>query len=279
LNLDRPAAVKTGTTNDFHDNWTVGYTPELVVGVWVGNADSEPMENVTGVSGAGPIWHYFMRAVLAGQSETNFVQPPGLVQVEVCVLSGLLPGEDCPYRRREWFLAGTQPVATDTFYRRVTLDNRTGRLADETTPPKQRVEQLALDLPSMLHPWARAEGLVLLADLSLVGDTASTSSADAASANGLRLISPDPNTIYRISPTIPLESQKLRFEAVTGANLSQVTLWLDSEPLATLIEPPYETWWSLDPGQHTAWAEARDSSGAQVMSIKITFEVRDAADD
>ncbi|MEJ2749509.1 MAG: penicillin-binding transpeptidase domain-containing protein, partial [Anaerolineae bacterium] len=127
LNLDRPAAVKTGTTNDFHDNWTVGYTPDLVVGVWVGNADSEPMENVSGVSGAGPIWHYFMRAALAGQPETNFVQPPGLVQVEICALSGLLPGDDCPYRRREWFLAGTQPVESDTFYQRVALDSRTGR--------------------------------------------------------------------------------------------------------------------------------------------------------
>ncbi|MCB9443556.1 MAG: transglycosylase domain-containing protein [Ardenticatenaceae bacterium] len=200
LQLDRPAAVKTGTTNDFHDNWTVGYTPDLVVGVWVGNADSEPMENVTGVSGAGPIWHYFMRAALAGQPETDFVQPPGLIQVEVCALSGLLPGEDCPYRRREWFLAGTQPVATDTFYQRITLDARTGRLANDTTPPEQRIEQLALDLPPALHPWARSQGLLLLADLLPVGDLASTSSASTGSASGLRLISPDPNTIYRISP-------------------------------------------------------------------------------
>jgi membrane carboxypeptidase/penicillin-binding protein len=277
LNLGRPAAVKTGTTTDFHDNWTVGYTPDLVVGVWVGNADSEPMADVTGVSGAGPIWHYFMRAVLAGQPETDFVQPPGLVQVEVCALSGLLPGEDCPYRRREWFLAGTQPVATDTFYQRVTLDVRTGRLADETTPSEQRIEQLALDLPPTLHPWARAEGLLLLADLLPVGGMASTSSADATSTNGLRLISPDPNTIYRISPAMPLENQKLRFEAVTEANFSQITLWLDDEPLATLTEPPFETWWTLSPGHHTAWAEGHDSHGTQIQSSLITFEVQDSA--
>ena len=56
LNIGRPAAVKTGTTTDFRDNWTVGYTPELVAGVWVGNADNSPMLNITGVDGAAPIW-------------------------------------------------------------------------------------------------------------------------------------------------------------------------------------------------------------------------------
>ena len=165
LQLDRTAAVKTGTTNDFHDNWTVGYTPDLVVGVWVGNASNEPMWNVTGVSGAGPIWHYFMRTVLAGDPDQAFSQPPGLVQEEVCVLSGLLPTDACPYRQREWFLAGTQPAEPDTFYHQVVLDDRTGLPADETTPPEAANTQLALDLPSQFHPWAREMGLLLLDDL------------------------------------------------------------------------------------------------------------------
>jgi membrane carboxypeptidase/penicillin-binding protein len=279
LNLDRPVAVKTGTTNDFHDNWTVGYTPDLVVGVWVGNAGSEPMEDVTGVSGAGPIWHYFMRAALAGQPGTDFVRPAGLVPVEVCALSGLLPSEDCPYRRREWFLTGTQPVETDTFYQRVTLDARTGQMADEMTPPEQRGVQLALDLPPTLHAWARTEGLLLLADLLAVGDTASTSSADAASSNELRLISPDPHTIYRISPALPLEAQKLRLEAVAGVKFSQIALWLDDEPLATLTEPPFESWWTLTPGKHTAWAEGREANGGWIVSEPVVFEVYDTVGD
>ncbi|RPI87368.1 MAG: PBP1A family penicillin-binding protein, partial [Chloroflexi bacterium] len=91
LKLDRPAAAKTGTTTDFHDNWTIGYTPDLVVGVWVGNASHEPMRDVSGITGAGPIWHQFMRTVLAGTQEQAFKRPEGLIQVEVCSLSGLLP--------------------------------------------------------------------------------------------------------------------------------------------------------------------------------------------
>ena len=136
LRLDRPAAVKTGTTSNFHDNWTVGYTPDLVVGVWAGNADYQPMRDVSGVTGAAPIWAQFMRSVLTGTPEREFIRPPGLKQVEVCALSGLLPTPDCPYRRLEWFIEGTQPIQKDTVYRRVTINIRTGGLANADTPPK-----------------------------------------------------------------------------------------------------------------------------------------------
>jgi membrane peptidoglycan carboxypeptidase len=64
LNLPFPAAAKTGTTNDFRDNWTMGFTPDLAVGVWVGNADYTPMQNTTGLSGAAPIWSQFMQAAI-----------------------------------------------------------------------------------------------------------------------------------------------------------------------------------------------------------------------
>jgi len=65
LVLSRPAAAKTGTTSDYRDNWTAGYTRYLVAGVWAGNSDGRPMQNASGVTGAAPIWHDFMEAVLA----------------------------------------------------------------------------------------------------------------------------------------------------------------------------------------------------------------------
>ncbi len=270
LQLDRTAAVKTGTTNDFHDNWTVGYTPDLVVGVWAGNADNTPMRGVTGVSGAGPIWHYFMRTVLAGEPDKAFPQPPGLIKVEVCGLSGLLPTPDCPYRRWEWFAAGLQPVAKDTFYRRVRIDKQTGVLAAASTPSEVVVSQLALDLPPALHPWARAQELLLLDDLLL----ASAVDGETAVAP-LRLISPDPNTVYRLSPSLPPEAQKIQLEAISSANLDQITLWIDNKLIATPPTPPFEAWWQLQPGTHTAWAEGLDEGGRTVRSEKVTFEIFD----
>ena len=99
LNLTRPAAVKTGTTNDWRDNWTIGYTPDLVAGVWVGNNDNSPMRDVSGVTGAAPIWHDFMEEALQGVPVQTFGQPESIVAMEICSNSGTLPGAACPERR------------------------------------------------------------------------------------------------------------------------------------------------------------------------------------
>ncbi len=84
----RPAAAKTGTTNNFRDNWTVGYTPQLVTAVWVGNNDNSKMENVDGITGAAPIWHDYMAAALADQPVESFTAPPGLTTARVCLADG-----------------------------------------------------------------------------------------------------------------------------------------------------------------------------------------------
>lgn len=76
----RPSAVKTGTSQDFDDNWTVGYTSDFVVGVWAGNNDNSPMVNVTGVDGAGPIWHSAMLLAEEGYPVKNFTAPGGMYQ-------------------------------------------------------------------------------------------------------------------------------------------------------------------------------------------------------
>ena len=93
LRLSRPAAAKTGTTNDFRDNWTLGYTPDLVVGVWVGNADNTPMKGVTGITGAAPVWHDVMEEAhrLLGLPPKEFRRPPGIIEAEICLDSGTMP--------------------------------------------------------------------------------------------------------------------------------------------------------------------------------------------
>ncbi len=109
LLLDRPAAAKTGTTTDFHDNWTVGYSPDLTAGVWVGNADNSAMRDVSGISGAAPIWHDFMEAALQNLPSRAFTVPQGIVHETICPTTGLPPDASCTDRRDEVFIAGTQP--------------------------------------------------------------------------------------------------------------------------------------------------------------------------
>lgn len=100
LRLSRPAAAKTGTTTDFRDNWTLGYTRYLATGVWAGNSDGHPMRNTSGLTGAAPIWHDFMEAVLAQPASLRSLQapadpagwafpsPPDLLQRPGCPVAG-----------------------------------------------------------------------------------------------------------------------------------------------------------------------------------------------
>jgi penicillin-binding protein 1C len=133
LELPFPAAVKTGTTNDFRDNWTVGFTPDLVVGVWIGNPDYTPMRNSTGLSGAAPIWANVMQQAirkLTGGNPSQFAQPPGVVQNVVCAISGTSPSQWCPSQRGELFAINQPPLpASDDLWRKAAIDTWTGLLA------------------------------------------------------------------------------------------------------------------------------------------------------
>ncbi len=116
LNLPFPAAVKTGTTNDFRDNWTMGYTPDLLVGVWVGNADYSPMVNTTGVDGAAPIWNRLMRYGvdhLFGGVSSSFARPNDVVDRVICSVSGAEPSEYCPSHKTEIFASDQLPLPKD----------------------------------------------------------------------------------------------------------------------------------------------------------------------
>lgn len=160
LRLDRPAAAKTGTTNDFRDNLTMGYTPQLVTGVWVGNTDYSEMRAISGVTGAGPIWNQFMLAAHAGEPVMEFTPPPGVRQVEVCADTGTIPSPACPERRVRWFAEDRPPLPPEKdLYQIVRLDRNTGRLANEFTPPDAIEEKVFKIYPEPYRAWAEAHGI------------------------------------------------------------------------------------------------------------------------
>jgi 1A family penicillin-binding protein len=113
LDGDRPAAVKTGTTDDFKDSWAVGYTPSLVVGVWVGNTDNSPMDHIAGSDGAGVIWHDIMEAAHAGKPTEAFARPADVVEAPICASDGLLAA-GCTDTKQERFVTGMLPPAQNS---------------------------------------------------------------------------------------------------------------------------------------------------------------------
>jgi 1A family penicillin-binding protein len=131
----KAVSVKTGTTDDLRDNWTIGFTPQYVVATWVGNNDSSPMNQalVSGVTGAAPIWNKLMRRVLKDKADIWPKQPEGIVGAQICAISGLLPPNDegergCP-TRFEYFIQGTVPTQREQLKQQVAIDTETGDIA------------------------------------------------------------------------------------------------------------------------------------------------------
>jgi membrane peptidoglycan carboxypeptidase len=155
LNLPFPAAAKTGTTNDFRDNWTLGYTPDIAVGVWVGNADYTPMQNTSGLTGAAPIWSQFMQAAvqqLTGGNPTPFTRPAGIIERAICAASGAEPSEWCPSHRVEFFAADQPPLPKEEdLWKKVWVDSYSLELASAACPD-YATEKVGLNIED---PWAR----------------------------------------------------------------------------------------------------------------------------
>ncbi len=136
LVLPFPAAVKTGTTDTpIRDNWTIGYTPEVAVGVWVGNADNSPMEDTSGLTGAAPIWNEFMRLAMERVQPTPFRRPSNVIETPICAVSGAEPSEWCPAHRVEFFAADQPPLPKELdLWREVWIDSFTRELASADCP-------------------------------------------------------------------------------------------------------------------------------------------------
>lgn len=237
------AAAKSGTSTGFRDNWTLGFTPEIAVGVWVGNADGSPMTDVSGVEGAGPIWHDVMAAAAATRPMTWRARPPGIVESTVCAPTGLLPGPACPTPVRELFVAGTEPTATERYWSRL---------------PDGRV---AVDAPTEARAWARDAGVPV----------ATGTRGDAVSADdAVRIVAPVSGTVFVLAPE--LKDQELVLRAATGSGVEHVAFELDGRSLG---EVPIADPWSLVtlvPGAHTLRAIATLASG-RTASATTTYHV------
>ena len=181
-------AAKTGTSGstsaDVRDGWTIGYTPEVVAAVWVGNTNNEPVgEGQSGYRMASPIWHDFMQPYLAGKERVGFALSAGIFETEICADSGTLPGPACPNRVRELFAQDQPPLdAGHDFLRILPIDLWTNQIADEhcsesvfeapfasllvsgtdnVRDREQRLAQAWVENTETGHRWAANRGLTL----------------------------------------------------------------------------------------------------------------------
>lgn len=169
----KTVAAKTGTTNGYHDGWTIGYTPSLVVGVWVGNNDNSPMKwGASGSLTAAPIWHSFMSTSLQDIGNEPFEKPESVVKEKVSSLSGKLPSEHTPekYIIEDIFVEDELPTEEDNFLISKKVENVTFQLANQYCPEDaienwvyENIHSLRSDLPNWEKPvreWAQDNSIV-----------------------------------------------------------------------------------------------------------------------
>jgi len=240
FDLPFPAAVKSGTSTGFRDNWTLGFTPSLAIGVWVGNADGTPMVDVSGVEGAGPIWHDAMLAAALSRPMAQFAEPAGITTATVCAPTGLLPGSACPNLVREHFVAGTEPTATERYYLRGTSG------------------EILIDPPVEARAWARDAGLAIV-------------ESGSAKADHVRIVSPSPGSVFYLAPELP--SQVLVLRAGASGGIDHVTFVMDGVALGDALASDAWMAWALRVGPHTLRVSASLPDGTVAVATS-KFEVK-----
>jgi penicillin-binding protein 1C len=245
LEFPFPVAVKTGTSQAYHDNWTVGYTRDVTVGVWVGNFDRTPLRDSTGVTGAGPIFHAVMLAAQrhAGATGNAFADavisepPEGLVEREICVLSGMPANPWCPAKGREHVPAGEDAAPCSWHHQ-----TETG---------------LVTIWPSEYRDWARRNGLLTERAVPASAVVVREVRAAPASRPAVRISNPPAGATYLIDPTLRREFQTLSLRAVTERR-SRLEWQVDGRTFgSSSSESALE--WPLTPGTHVF--TVRDQQG------------------
>ena len=243
LDFPFPVAAKTGTSQAYHDNWTLGFTRDVTVGVWVGNFDRTPLQNSSGVTGAAPIFHDVMLAAQAriggrvpAADDPLVDRPSDLAPRAICALSGRDATEYCPRLETEW-IPIDRPAAPCRWH------HRAGDRVVVSWPPAYRV-------------WARQQGLMSSSPAAFVSASAPahapapTRVARDVRPERLRIVNPPPGATYLFDPTLRAEFQTLPLRAVTDAAAARLAWEVDGRAVgAAPADRALD--WPLARGEHT----------------------------
>jgi penicillin-binding protein 1C len=266
-------ASKTGTSVGWRDNWAVGVTPEVTIGVWVGNFDGRPMREVSGISGAGPILLEVAIAAHRGERPPPD-QPPGLEQARICPLSGLRVGSDCPGGRQEYFVEGTVPERACDWHREVPTDGH-GALAHGCP---EAVQRLVVAWPTAFTDWAAETDQPRWPEEDLSCSPAPESLTRSGSQHGwggvdpsaalgpeVGITAPADGGVFYLDPRDPAEQQALPLRAAVPVGTRSVRWLVDGQGLVE-VPAPFAARWVPSQGQHIIELEIE---GVRVSRVEV----------
>jgi penicillin-binding protein 1C len=270
MNQPYRLAVKTGTSTRYRDCWAVAYCPDYTIAAWVGNFRGQPTARLSGASAAAPIIADVARELFGASAPAPFEKPDGVTAMEICSFSGLLPGRGCQHRRRELFIAGSEPVLLCTYHQ-----------------PRQPWHRLATPYAGWLHQRysAGSEGRYRLAGFDenlsrLFGTEDQPAAARPDVTNPTVKIPParPPEQGPLVNITYPLgrdsfllqppaEAVRLTAKATCRLPIPKITWFVDGDELAA-TGPPYELPLQLGRGRHRLMAVSPDGS-ADVVTVTV----------
>lgn len=270
---ERQVAVKTGTTDDKKDNWTIGYTPSFVLGTWVGNNDNSEMDPklASGVSGAAPIWHRVTKEAIKNLPNENFKKPDNIIQIDIDSFGGGLPKDGYP-TRKEYFKKGTEPTTQSPIYKKLKLSKETGKLANLVEIAQGAYEEKEYIVFTETDPVSSdgknrfQEGID--AWLSKNSDPKYHPPADTSSARSdtvvVNIHSPQNEKRY--------DTNDIRIEAETfsSAEIVKIEVEIDGSVKKTTNDKSVNEVFNLPNGPHTIKVRAWDQKGnSQTGEVKI----------
>jgi penicillin-binding protein 1C len=243
-----PVAVKTGTSQAYHDNWTIGYTHRVTVGVWVGNFNRKPLRQSSGVTGAAPIFHGVMLAAHRRYGREQPLQPPAELTAErdICALSGRAANAWCPARRREW-------LAPDTPHQACSWHHMSDEGLIVVWPPEYR-------------EWAQRNSLLMAAARPTQPAAMRASDRGAVVRRAfLEIVNPPAGAIYSIDPTLRRDFQALPLRVLASVP-GRIEWQVDGRPIGE-SSSDRSMMWPLSPGEHRITARHERGDRAETTVI------------
>ncbi len=273
LNTGKAIAVKTGTTNDMRDNWTIGWSQDVIVVTWVGNNDNSAMNRVaSGTTGASPIWRKIINAALAkGYQAPDWVIPSGIEEVEVDSLSGYPKHDDFP-TKKEYVIRGTLPPSPDPIHQKVKLCRGENKLANEARISAgdfderefiflQEVDPISEDginrWQNGIQAWIDGQD-----DSRYKVPTEYCGNEDDVS---VRLIRPENEKSYSE------EDLEVEIQAGSGVGIAKIEIWVDGSLRESIDSSSYKGKIHFGGGQHEIYARAKSRADkwAETSKVKI----------
>jgi len=241
LNLPFKCSVKTGTSYRFSDNWTVGFTEDYTLGVWVGNFDHSPMLKVSGVTGAGPIFANIMYALYNNKDKPVRGEPPeGLIRKSICPASGKEPTSACPAQIQEYF-----------------QEKESGEYQKQVCAMHQiKQDKMTTVFPVKFRKWA-----------SPLGFESEKFASDAAPE--MTILSPRDGAEYARLSNLAPEYQSIHFEIDT-MNPSKTIEWRLNEKLVAVTTNQHDFLWQIKPGAYHLLA----TDVAAKKKARVQFKVK-----